>query len=456
MSLNTTPTRLICDATDHRCDLGLLDPDTRYYWRVVVSDEDGATTTGPVWDFTTELTAGTLTSELIGTATGEASGDQFSAQVWSIGDLNHDGYPDWAAQVPPTDVAGASPVDGKVYVFFGGFPLDLSADVTLTAPISGKAFAWRASGVGDVSGDGIDDLVVTQYRDGDAYVYFGGNGAFDNNPDLTLDDGTNEWDTTASSAGDVNGDGHADIAMGIGHDDSCGFDRGKVHVFYGGPLLDGTPDEAMCSADGGDLFGVSLHGGADLNGDGDEDLVVGAWDARSGSVHLYWGGDAWDTSRDLRFDETGQFYGTSGRQLSHGDVNGDSVDDLLVGQDWVDGANAFLYYGGTSMDSTRDATWLDYGGVVAGASDVNADSFDEIVIGNSGADRVSVFSGGAPPSTMPALQLTGDTNGERFGQSVVSGDFDGDGWPELLVGAPWSDDAGTDAGKVYLYRLTAE
>ena len=222
----------------------------------------------------------------------------------------------------------------------------------------------------------------------------------------------------------------------------------------------------------GDQYGSSFCT-LDFNSDGYQDLVIGApasdlGGVSSGMVSVYYGGPDADTVRDLVLTGApSSFFGKS--LASAGDFNGDGAEDLLVGAPFYDSpaTNAgavYLFLGGTNPDTVVDHIFTggaesDYFGIAVTSGDFNADGFSDIIIGAYKADwgsfvdagRVYIFAGGSSPEYTVDYTLTGDANGERFGYSLTSGDFNGDGHDDIAVGAYSFDSEDLNVGRVYLF-----
>jgi hypothetical protein len=359
-----------------------------------------------------------------------------------------------------------------------------------------------------VNGDGIADLVIgapgagisvrggKNYGAGKTYVVFGKTSGFAANIDLlTLDvaDGFLVRGSTAEAhsgysvagAGDVNGDGIADLVIGA---PSWPFDysTGSAYVLFGKASgfrksiklssLQGTNGFRLKSvANDNDYAGYSVAGAGDVNGDGIADLVIGAPQAdpgrkrvNAGSTFVVYGkSDGFDAEIDLSsLDRRNGFRidgpaccDQAGRSVaSAGDVNGDGIADLIIGAQ----AATFVVFGNTagfpahidlsSLDGTNGFR-IDVGGSIAGAGDVNGDGIADLVIGALGADPNGKLDAGSTyvvfgtASGFPkqinvssldgvdGFRIDGATASAESGWSVAAGDVNGDGVADVIISA---------------------
>ncbi|MHB8080534.1 MAG: tandem-95 repeat protein, partial [Candidatus Krumholzibacteriia bacterium] len=414
------------------------------------------------------------------TQVGPVAGAQLGLFVSSIGDFNGDGWPDFVVGAP--FAAGGGVSRGEAWLYWGGPGLDATPDLVLRGEASYDQFGNSARGCGDLNGDGWNDLLVGAPNNdsagnnaGRAYVYFGGPTA-NAVPDLILVGraANEQFGWAVAGPGDLDGGG-PDFVVGAPGAQSA---AGRAYVFQGGAALDTTADFIIQGPPGVRL-GWFMDRAGDFDADGWPDLLVGA--NFSLNAWLYRGGPAFDTTADFIFkgevldDRFG--YGLA----AAGDVNGDGHDDIIIGAmhndaGGYDAGRAYLYYGGPAADTTADLifTGTDYRGLfgrtVAGAGDLNADGYDDLIIGaptpdfaGYGPGRMYVFLGGDPhgpnpPDAVPDAIITGENDSDRLGaQLSLIGDVNGDGRDEFAVGANLFDAPNrTDAGKVYVYRIPNE
>lgn len=281
-----------------------------------------------------------------------------------------------------------------------------------------------------------------------------------------------------ATAGDVNGDGYADVVIGAPRDRLNAEPSGAAYLFYGseGGLAD-SPDWTAEDGQKGSLFGASISSAGDVDGDGFDDLIVGApgykTDVTYGAAFVYFGSTYPDTTADWSYvgQQKDAAFGVA--VSAAGDVNGDGYDDVIVGaQHYSDtltneGA-AFVFRGSvTGLESTP--AWLfvcgeagaSCGASVATAGDINGDGYPDVVVGapNYGADNqgaVFVFYGSDTGlSSLPDWSFVADESGAKFGISAsTAGDVDGDGVSELIVGAPYYGE--DDEGALFLFYGTRD
>lgn len=401
------------------------------------------------------------------TRTGATDGTYLGIVTGTVGDLNADGYGEFA-------VASfvANSYAGDVQVFFGA-----STGPGATPEWSDKGetssnYGVAVASAGDVNGDGVGDLLVGANgyasQNGKAYLYYGLTSTLDDSPVTSLA-GINAGDYLGASlamAGDVNGDGLGDFLVGtVGTDNATG----SASLYLGSRAgADGVPAWAISGSAEGDLLGAQVAGAGDVDGDGYSDVLVSAIGALGGvgKVSLYRGSN-YGLSYSAAWTQEGS---TVGEKLGFsvagaGDVNGDGYGDVVTSAPGVGSGEAFFFAGGEDGLETR-STWSQigetygdaFGTAVAGVGDVNGDGFADIAVGADaaagGRGRVYLFLGSpAGPARVASWTGTGAQTGDGLGASVAgAGDVNGDGFADFVVGAP---DSAAQKGKVFLYLGSA-
>ena len=413
--------------------------------------------------------------------TGAAADDQFGYSVSTAGDVNGDGYDDIVVGAYDNDIGGNDP--GRAYIYYGGNTFNNTADVILTGFAANDNFGWSVSTAGDVNGDGYSDVIVGAYGNdaggsnaGRAYIYFGG-AIMNNVADVTLTGAAanDNFGISVSTAGDVNGDGYADVIVGAYLNDAGGTEAGRAYIYFGGSIMNNVADVTLTGAAAGDLFGYSVCTAEDVNGDGYSDVIVGsdyndAGGSNAGRAYIYFGGAIMNNIADVTLTGAAAFDSFGVSVSTAGDVNGDGYSDVIVGAAYNDaGGNAagrvYIYFGGSGMDNIADLTLTGFaaddifGISVSTAGDVNGDGYADIIVGAYGNDAGGVFAGrayiyfgGASMDNTADVILTGDVAFDYFGYSVsTAGDINGDGYSDVIVGAYGNDAGGNDAGRAYIY-----
>ena len=269
-----------------------------------------------------------------------------------------------------------------------------------------------------------------------------------------------EFGCEAANVGDVNGDGYADLLVGAYRLDLDGFGRG--HLYFGGAEFDTIADVIFVSEELGDGYAESLAGAGDLNDDGFSDMMIGApandeGGGGAGKVYIYFGGEVVDSLTDVGIHGYGG--GFASRLAGCGDVNMDGYDDIVIGAYGAGGGEgeAYVYFGGSPMD-TLVGLYLEPGGPhdafglgVCGGEDVNGDGFADIVVGDPhySTGRAYVYFGGPLLDPWPDLVLQGEDMNSHFGFDMAMCDLDNEAGAEIIVAAyMWS----SDNGRVYVYR----
>ncbi len=399
----------------------------------------------------------------------------FFGRGLAVGDVNGDGREDVIVGAYLSDVGDATGA-GQAFVFLGGSPFDATPDFTLQNPTFGARGSFGITvATGDVDGDGRDDVIIgAPAADvggatgaGEAFVFLGGS-PFDSTPDFTLQDpspATNTGFGFAIATGDATGDGRDEVIVGAASADVGATTRaGEAFVFLGSSPFDAIPDFTLQdpSPEMDALFGGSLASG-DLNGDGWDDFIVGANNSDvdglsdAGQAFVFLGGSPFDTTADFTLQEPSpQASARFSGRLTTGDLNGDGRDEMVATASGPLLDRALVFLGGSPFDHTADVTLLDpgldfgafFGGSLA-SGDTNGDGLDDLIVGApfsnvqgaAAAGEAFVFLGGSPFDGTAALTLRDPSpaDGAIFGAAVASGDVDGDGMDDVIVGANLSD-----------------
>ena len=473
--------------------------------------------------------------------------------VSGAGDINGDGIDDIIIGAPDAGnlVSRYSDDRGESYVVFGSSD-EFNANLEFSEIDGTNGFILKGidardrsgrsvSGAGDINGDGIDDLIIgapsagdrlMSYRGGlyndergESYVVFGNSRGFEASLELEELDGSNgfvlkgidrgggyglpEGDRSGSSvsgAGDINGDGIDDLIIGA----PGGNNAGEGYVVFGSSdrfnanlefsELDGTNGFVLQGIDRGDYSGSSVSGAGDINGDGIDDIIIGAPGGNNdaGESYVVFGNSkGLEASLDLAEldgsngfvisgNKGGGFFDgdRSGSSVSGaGDVNGDGIDDLIIGApnadtNGNDGAGeSYVVFGSSDgfearfklseLDGTNGFVLkgIEGGGFFGGGSgtsvsragDINGDGIDDLIIGVPYAESSGIRAGesyavfGSSKGFEASLELSelDGTNGfilqgidllDRSGTSVSgTGDINGDGIDDLIIGAPYAD-----------------
>jgi hypothetical protein len=408
--------------------------------------------------------------------------------------------------------------------------------------VSGDRAGGSVSAAGDINGDGIDDLIIgadgadpNGDRSGSSYVVFGQNTASAGDFAATLAlsdlDGSNGFRLdgvaardyagySVSAAGDINGDGLDDLIIGAFGVDLNGSYSGSSYVVFGRNTASSgnfAATLALSSLDGSngfridgvamyDFSGRAVSAAGDINGDGLDDLIIGANRASpngngSGSSYVVFGKStpfaatlalsSLDGSNGFRIDGVVANNSSGSSVGAAGDINGDGIGDLFIGAN-SDGPNgtgsgsSYVVFGQStpfaatlalsSLDGSNGfrvdgAAMYDYSGgaAVSAAGDVNGDGVSDLIIGASGAGSSSgssyvVFgqntaSTGNFAATLDLSSLNG-SNGFRLdgvamndssGRAVsAAGDINGDGLDDLIIGASTASPNGAASGSSYV------
>jgi hypothetical protein len=416
--------------------------------------------------------------------TGEVASD-YAGRVGAAGDIDADGYADLLVGASHNDDAGSS--SGAAYLVAGSSAptsgsLSTALELTPSAVVNADV-AVSLTAAGDVDADGYDDLLVGSYASA-AWLYMGPGLALPAELSGVFGDYAGG---TVAGGGDVNGDGFDDLLVDAVFADDAFPDCGSAYLVLGSV---GFASRALSSADAaftGKAAGELSDGGSgavalgDVSGDGYADLVVGAPNNSEvgpgvGAAYLVLGSGApASASLSSALELTGELSGTEAgvSVAAGGDVNGDGYGDLLVGA-YVGAAAqgaAYLVLGSNAPASgslsTAQAVFSGAandglaGKSVSFAGDFDADGYCDLVIGApytggpggyNGAAHLLFGTSAIASASLDSAGVSLLGNPSDFAGTSVAGvrDVNADGYDDLLVGAIGNDTAGLDAGIAYL------
>ncbi|WP_422355355.1 integrin alpha [Roseivirga pacifica] len=420
---------------------------------------------------------------------GESFGEGINAAP--LGDTNNDGIDDFVIGIP--NFSSYVPSAGAVAIFYG----DTLDEMTETSDWYAEGnseeanFGHEVANAGDVNGDGWDDLLVSAWKysnghtnEGASFLYYGTSTGLESTPNWIYEGGQHNayFGYGISTAGDINNDGYDDVIIGaMGYDDGIP-NSGRVYIFHGTVNgLSASPTTIINGIQAQAYMGSDVADAGDVNGDGYDDVVIGAYqhtngENKEGASFVYLGSSSGIDLNSVLILDSDQSNAWFGKSVSKaGDINNDGYDDITIGapkfdSNYIDEGKAFLYLGSANgiMDSVAWSSEggqynAQYGFDVTWSGDNNNDGYDDIIIGAYGFDGVSgslegrIFGYHGSSSGLSSSQdfmafSTGSIN--ALGKAVsFGGDFNNDGYDDIVVGA---ESTNSSSGAVLIYLGTPQ
>ncbi len=417
--------------------------------------------------------------------TGSQMEENFGRSVACAGDVNGDGFSDVLVGSYAFDHGQKD--EGSVFVWYG----TATGTNTYSQELNGYedycSFGQSVANAGDVNGDGFSDIIVGasgfdsgQPNSGAAYIYYGALQGINVNTVTKIEHvtGSHLLGYSVAGAGDVNGDGYDDVIIGdmsyfVGWDPQKGLIEGAALVYYGSPQgINQNTFSVIKNNQTASSFGWAVSSAGDVNGDGFDDVLVGDpnYDKQydDGAVFVYHGSEQGVNTTAAITLEGSQAAAELGFSLAPaGDINGDGFGDIVVGAAFYSNSQdaegaAFVFHGSISginstatiLENNVSQAWMGYS--VSGAGDLNGDGFSDIVIGcptsQAGEGTVLTYYGSSNSINNNSLKATlAIGQPSYFGNAVsTAGDYNGDGYGDLIIGAVNYSPTNTGAAFMFL------
>ncbi len=419
------------------------------------------------------------------------SNAEMGTAVTVVGAVNGDGYADVAVGAPYYDNGQSN--EGRVWLYKGSASgLNSSAAWTEEINSAGALFGMSLGG-GDFNCDGKDDLVVGasgwsngQTSEGRALVYYGNSSSLNSSHAWAIEgqQAYAELGYAVAGVGSVNGDSCDDVLVGAHYFDEGQTNEGKAYLYHGHSSgLPALPNWTGQGQQTDAYFAEAVAAAGDVNDDSYADVLIGARNfdngqTNEGRAYLYFGGSGGLATAPSWLTEGNQTGANFGAAVAGADLNGDGCSDVIVGAPGYDNGQTdegrvyvYLTSGNCSAAAfTLSPSWTtesnqahaSFGHAVAGAGDLTGDGYDELLVGSYRYDNPSTDEGrawaweGGSGGPSGSADWTEDLNQSyaRFGWSISGGgDFDNDGFDDVVVGAPqWESTGGQgNEGSAWAY-----
>jgi hypothetical protein len=416
---------------------------------------------------------------------GDQSGMGFGSSVACSGDLNGDGYSDVIVGIPGYSNGQSS--EGAVMVYLGSFNgISILASDTIESNQDAAFMGNSVASAGDVNGDGYSDVIVGAYRfdngeqnEGAAFMYHGSPSGINISAISVIEGNQIEalLGISVACAGDVNGDGYSDIIIGSNYYDNGEIDEGTAFICLGSISGMQASVVVLESNQSSSEFGISVASAGDVNGDGYSDVIIGSPGYQGkGAAFVYYGSNIGISPTTVNAEiSTLSGIGMGSSVASAGDVNGDGYSDVIVGipgfaNGQIREGGAIIYLGSPNgidtmhyniVESNQDSAMMGYS--VGSGGDVNGDGYSDVVVGapfyengESMEGAVYVFQGSACGiNNIASTILESNQNNAEFGIVASAGDVNGDGYGDIVVGAPYYSNNQFEEGAAYIFHGSA-
>ena len=410
----------------------------------------------------------------------------FGTSVQGLGDINGDGLSDILIGEPYENTPASDA--GRLHLFYGD-PTDLpiAPDWSYRNTTAGEKLGFIVRRIGDINGDGFNDAAAGFYSKSELYIFLGSEDGLSSIGDkMFAGTATNTWyGYSVDELDDYNNDGYDDFVVGS---PGTGFTDGKgIEIVDGSSAGPVSAEVIFNEAYGSNGYQVRKAG--DINGDAKNDLLVSGYYCSDYLGYLFYN-NGYHFGFDSMWTACAYNYNDQPFRVSvnsAGDVNNDGFDDFLMGglgksssENHPTASAVRLFFGYSDMlkydtvyvASADSLLWFnnftqdscDFGRSMAALGDINGDSYDDFFVSaprydngetNEGINHIYLGVSGIPSYTPYWTFESNQVNAQSGYSAAAGGDINGDGYNDLLIGAPYFDNGEVDEGRVFIFYGTA-